>query len=350
MNERHHLAQLRHSVFARLLGIMLGVGLVIPLTVGVFFVFWVRPIFKACAVGPSVETMQAVHNRLLFFLLLLLVAIIFTAHVLLRRALRPLRWLQEGVAALSDGNLDVAVPHRTKDEFGALTDAFNHMVGRVREMVRSRDQLLLDVSHELRSPLTRMKVALELLPESEHDEHKPRLAANVAEMEAMVTELLELERLRQGRGLRIEQSDLMRVVREVVESCAGQPPGVMLAAGPEKLTLAIDPEKVRTVLGNLLENAAKYSLADSKPICVSVAEQDNAALVKVEDDGPGIPEEDITSLFEPFFRVDRSRSRKTGGYGLGLSLCKRIMEAHKGSIAVENRPTRGAAFVLRFPI
>lgn len=344
MSERFHLARLRNSVFAKLFGIMLGLGLVIPLVVGGFFILLVRPTLYTS--WQNRHELAVAHNWLLLLVLALLVVMVFTAHALLRRALKPLRWLQEGVVALSEGNLDVVVPRRTKDEFGALTDAFNHMVGRVREMVRSRDQLLLDVSHELRSPLTRMKVALELGPE---DTYKPRLAANVAEMEAMVIELLELERLRQGRGLQIERNDLVRLVREVVEVCEGQPPGVRLGVTPEKVVLEMDPEKVRSVLGNLLENAAKYSLPGSGPVCVSIAEREGAAVVKVEDDGPGIPEEDLPSLFEPFFRVDRSRSRKTGGYGLGLSLCKRIMEAHGGSIAVENRPSRGAAFVLTFP-
>jgi len=128
---------------------------------------------------------SSAHDRLLGLLLLL--------HVFLRRALRPLRALHDGVATLGRGDLDVTVGPRTRDEFGELTDAFNRMVGRVREMVRSRDQLLLDVSHELRSPLTRMKVALALAPEGDSER---RLVAEVAQMEIMVGELLELERFR----------------------------------------------------------------------------------------------------------------------------------------------------------
>jgi len=100
---------------------------------------------------------------------------------------------------------------------------------------------------------------------------------------------------------------------------------------------------------NLLENVVKYSLPDSRPIEVSAAIEASSVVVQVADDGPGVPEEDLSSLFEPFFRVDRSRSRKTGGYGLGLSICKRIMEAHGGTIAAANNPGRGASFTLTFP-
>jgi signal transduction histidine kinase len=292
------------------------------------------------------RNVSAAHDRLLGLLLLLLVVVILTAHVFLRRALRPLRALHDGVATLGSGDLDVTVGPRTSDEFGDLTDAFNRMVGRVREMVRSRDQLLLDVSHELRSPLTRMKVALALAPEGDAQR---RLVAEVAQMEAMVGELLELERFRDGRGLRLERHDLVRLLRDAVDVVREHPPGARVSAAPPELVLRIDPAEVRTVLNNLLDNALKYSLPDSRPVEVSVVEAEAAVVVCVRDDGPGIPEQDLASLFEPFFRVDRSRSRKTGGYGLGLSICRRVVEAHGGTITAENNAGRGATFRVSFP-
>jgi signal transduction histidine kinase len=233
----------------------------------------------------------------------------------------------------------------TRDEFGALTDAFNKMVGRVKQMIQARDQLLLDVSHELRSPLTRLKVALALLPE---DENKAGMVGDLNEMEAMITELLELERLREGRGIRRERHDLVSLLREVAEAYKSAPPGVDLLAHSSAAWLDIDREKIRTVMRNLLENARKFSLPDSRPIEICIVRDSSAITVRISDDGPGIPESDLPNLFEPFYRVDRSRSRKTGGYGLGLSICKRIMEAHGGSIAVTNNAGRGATFVLAF--
>lgn len=115
----------------------------------------------------------------------------------------------------------------------------------------------------------------------------------------------------------------------------------------------MEGDSLRTVLRNLLENAIKYSLPDSGAVEVSIAETTETAgtvVVHVTDDGPGIPEEDLASLFEPFFRVDRSRSKKSGGYGLGLSICKRILEAHGGRIAAENNSTRGAGRGARFTL
>ncbi len=267
------------------------------------------------------------------------------AYAFLRGVLRPLGWLRDAVARLGEGDLDVTVGHRTSDEFGDLSDAFDRMVGRVREMVRSRDRLLLDVSHELRSPLTRMKVALEL---GGDDAMKRSLEPNVAEMEALVMELLELERLRDGRALKLEDCDLVSIVQDAAQPFEDRPPGVVLGARPAELRLRIDPAKVHTVIRNVLENASKYSLSDSGPVRVSIDAGDSSVVVRVEDDGPGIPEKDLERLFEPFFRVDPSRSRRTGGYGLGLSLCKRIMEAHGGSIVASNRPGRGASFSITF--
>jgi signal transduction histidine kinase len=290
--------------------------------------------------------MREAHVTLLLMLLLVMTAVVLTAHTVLKRLLQPLRGLSEGVARLGAGDLNVALPSPTRDEFGRLTVAFNQMVGRVREMIAARDQLLLDVSHELRSPLTRMKVALELLPPNDQ---RTGMAADVAEMERMIAELLELERLRRGRGVSPARQDLLPILRETVESLQNRPPGVRVVSMSPEIPVDIDAEKIRTVLRNLLENAIKYSLPDSRAVEVSAAQNGERVVIRVTDDGPGIPDRDMSNLFEPFFRVDRSRSKKTGGYGLGLSISKRIVEAHGGTLSVQNNPTRGASFVVTLP-
>jgi len=292
------------------------------------------------------ERMRTAHLVVPVILLLLMAGVVFAAHGFLRRLLLPLRWLGDGVAGLSEGQLDVVVPKRSGDEFGALTDAFNRMVGRVKDMIRTRDQLLLDVSHELRSPLTRLKVALELVGDPDM---KARMTADVAEMEIMIGELLELERLRDGAGIRTSRQDVVAILDEVARNFQDRPPGVRVTPTTSEIVLNIDADRIRTVIRNLLENAIKYSLPDSRPVEVSAAQNGQRVIIRVADDGPGIPERDMPSLFEPFFRVDRSRSKKTGGYGLGLSIAKRIVEAHAGTIAAENNPGRGASFVVTLP-
>ncbi len=292
------------------------------------------------------RSMSAAHDKLLWLLLVLMLAVVLVAHEVLRRALSPVRLLYAGVNRLSTGDLDVEVPIRSGDELGALTGAFNQMAQRVREMIRLRDQLLLDVSHELRSPLTRMKVALALLPE---EEKRARMETDVAQMEALITGILELERLRDRRGVRRERHDLIALVQQAAAPFGGVFPGVSVVAPAEAVVLDLDAERVRMLLRNLLDNACKYSLPDSRPIEVAVTLQPDEVEVRVRDDGPGIAEADLANVFEPFFRADRSRSRKTGGYGLGLSMCRRIAEAHGGQIVAHNNPGRGLSVVASFP-
>jgi signal transduction histidine kinase len=198
----------------------------------------------------------------------------------------------------------------------------------------------------LRSPLTRVKVALALLPDGDK---RRRIEADVAEMEAMIAELLELERLRGGRGVHKERLDLVALLRQVADGFQDRPPGVQFVAAAPEIWAEVDGEKIRVVLRNLLENAFKYSLADSRPVEVVVKTDEEAVTLVVADDGPGLPADDLHNLFEPFFRVDRSRSKKSGGYGLGLSICKRIVEAHGGRIAAANRSGRGAELTIALP-
>lgn len=292
------------------------------------------------------KRLRTAHDRFLVLALLLVLLVVVVAHELIRRSLRPLRLLHAGVERLAEGELAVAVPATSRDEFGALSGAFNAMVARVREMVSARDRLLRDVSHELRSPLARMKVALALLPE---DGKTRGMKADVGEMEALIAQLLELERLRDGRALNLGTHDVAPILRAAAAPFEGAPPGVLVELPAGGLPARVDPEKIRTVLGNLLENAAKYALPDSAPVVLSAAREADDVVIRVRDDGPGIPEADRATLFEPFTRVDRSRSKKTGGYGLGLAICRGIVEAHGGAIWLERREGRGATFLVRLP-
>jgi len=331
---------IRDSVFAKLVAIMIVLAVTLILMVSLFF--W----FVLTRDLHSMIRKDIAHDGLLIMLAVVILVIVVVAHAFLRHLLRPLRELSDGVVRLGDGALDVQVARRTPDEFGALADAFNSMVGKVRGMIGSRDQLLIDVSHELRSPLTRMKVALELLP---NDQHRARLSADVAEMERMVTELLELERLRNGRGLELARVDLVSLVAEVAEQQRGRQPALRVTSNQSEILVTADGQKVRTVLRNLFDNAIAYSLPDSGPIEVTLESDSSGVRVKVTDDGIGLPASELDRLFEPFYRVDRSRSKETGGYGLGLAMCKRIVEAHGGSIRVEALAPRGCRFTLDFP-
>ena len=179
------------------------------------------------------------------------------AYLFMRRILRPLKWLTEGVEQISRGNLEHQVPVKRCDELTELAEAFNAMTQQIKKMLHAKERLMLDVSHELRSPLTRLKVALEFLPEGAT---KESLKEDVAVMESMITEILETARLRDGYAkLNLEEIDLVSLVQSVIAGFAGSSPGVEAEDMPASMPLVVDPELCRTVLKNIITNAIKYS-------------------------------------------------------------------------------------------
>ena len=273
--------------------------------------------------------------------------IIGASYMAVHRLLRPLNWLTEGVGEISKGNFTHQVPIWSTDELGRLTQSFNEMARQVRDMIQARDRLLLDVSHELRSPLTRMKLLIEMV----HDQSaKEKLQQEVRELEAMVTELLESERLNsEAGGLTVTPTDLVTIVKEVTESYASVRPVVQLVASPQNVHLELDRHRVQIALRNVIENAIKYSRPEYGPVTLRIEVTSDSALVIVHDHGPGIPTEEHPRIFEPFYRMDPSRTRNTGGYGLGLSLVKKIMIAHGGEVLLESESDHGSTFTLKFP-
>jgi signal transduction histidine kinase len=279
---------------------------------------------------------------------ILIVTVIFLGTLgTIRRILRPIRWLKAGVDEIGSGNLEVHIPKDRDDELGRLTEAFNHMVQRIKNILKSRDQLLLDVSHELRSPITRIRVALEFIPDSEK---KSVILNDVEVIESMITDILESERLdAKHGGISRKDTDLIALLDDVIRGFKDKPPCIRTAGLPASLTLSLDAERIRMTLKNVLENAVKFSHADSRSIDVSIDTSAGRTAIQIRDDGMGIPEDQSPYVFEPFFRTDRSRSRTTGGYGLGLHLCKKIMEAHGGSIRLRNNENgRGVTVELEF--
>jgi len=269
------------------------------------------------------------------------------SYTLVRWLFRPLNWLTSGVTEIAQGNLNYQVRTRSDDQLGQLTVGLNDMVSRVRDMLRARDRLLVDVSHELRSPLTRIKVALEFV----HDQPvKEKIQQDIRELETMVTELLESERLNsEYGGLTLTDADLVPLVRDLVEVYKEHIPSVQLVAAPESVMLKIDIHRVRIALRNVLENALQYTVPAEAPVEVRIDQYEHTIQISVCDHGIGIPPDEQTLIFEPFYRTDKSRSRTTGGYGLGLNLAKNIMTAHGGSILVTSEVGRGSIFVLTFP-
>ena len=280
-------------------------------------------------------------------LLLLLTLILVGAFFSIRRILRPVKWLDEGVKEVSRGNLMHNVPVQKTGELGELAAAFNTMTTRLREMLKAKEQLLRDVSHELRSPLTRMKVALEFLPE---DQPRKTLRSDVLEMEEMITAILETARIHHAHSqINRRPIDLATILKEVVAMYQNQPPGIEMAELSQPIECGVDPEQMNIALKNILDNAVKYSRPDSDPVRISLDRRPSQVVIRIEDDGVGIADKELSYILEPFYRVDKSRSKKTAGYGLGLSLCKTIIEAHGGKIEISSASNRGTTVSLYIP-
>jgi signal transduction histidine kinase len=291
---------------------------------------------------------DSARHGLLVIILALLTVILFAAFFAIRYILRPVKWLNTGVQEVSRGNLKHRVPLKKSDELRDLAAAFNDMTDRIRDMLHTKEQLLLDVSHELRTPLTRMKVALEFLEDSQA---KQSIQADMQEMEKMVTEILETARMQHKyENLKKQPTNLVGLLKEVLPEFENQPPGIELVEFPTEVMAAVDSEKIKTVFENVINNAIKYSQPDSGPIRIFYKSHKSYAVIRIVDQGIGIPQEELSHIFEPFYRVDKSRAKDTGGYGLGLSLCKTIMEAHDGKIEVQSRPEEGTTVSLFFPL
>jgi signal transduction histidine kinase len=282
------------------------------------------------------------HLPLLAGFVTMLAAIVGAAFWFLQRQLKPLARLQSGVNAVARGELDSRVPVVRNDEIGQITAAFNKMTSRVGDMINDRERLLADVSHELRSPITRMKVALELMPEGTKRE---ALARDLKEMENLVTALLEREELR-SRVDRFEGEDieLRPIIAEVITAAANQQPAVELDSNVDARLVA-DPVLVKLLLKNLVDNAIKFSLPDSRPIFIKLEVEKETIILRVVDDGIGIPLGSEERVFEPFVKLDRARSHHVG-YGIGLNLCQRIVKLHGGSICLRALQPRGTEAIV----
>lgn len=272
--------------------------------------------------------------------------IIFIMFFMIRWLLSDVKVLDEGMQQISAGVLDHRMNSRRRDELGQLVNSFNTMSKKIQEMIRNRERLLLDVSHELRSPLTRIKVALEL---QENSDGIASIRNDVVELETMISELLESERLNSPHGgLKKMACPLAELIHEVCRSFKDRQPGISVRTFPESLSLELDPERFKIMLRNVLDNALRYSEPDSHPVAIGVQSTPEEIVISIEDHGKGIPEQDIPHIFEPFYRVDKSRSKETGGYGLGMNLVQKIMTAHGGRIEVNSRLNLGTTVTLHF--
>jgi signal transduction histidine kinase len=266
-------------------------------------------------------------------------------YFLIKWLLNPIKPLTYAVKQIGDGNFDVELNVDRDDEFGELAKSLKNMTSRVKDSISAKEQLLMDISHELRTPLTRIKFGLEL------GSPKEKINDDVTEIENMIKKTLEYYRNEFFfLEANLSETNVIPLLENVISSFDIQLIRIVFynfAKNKNKIIIRADEEKLTIALRNLISNALKYSPAD-KNILVSVDESEKYYKIGVRDFGVGMKKEDMHKIFEPFSRIDSSRSKKTGGYGLGLAIVKKIVDLHNAFIEVKSEENKGTEMIIKF--
>jgi two-component system, OmpR family, sensor kinase len=287
-------------------------------------------------------------------------SVVFSGSLLFARSLAlPLRRLAGVARAFGSGQLGARVRLKRGDELGAVANAFDDMADRITALLQSQRELLANVSHELRTPLARIRVALDLAADGDAEAAKDALAnisTDWGDLERLLEDVLAAARLDLGSsepgGLPLRRDEL-----SLTELAQGALARFQVVYPHEELKLDLaedlpsivgDAALLRRVIDNLVDNSRKYSEAGS-PVTLCIRREGSGVVLSVIDRGMGIDAADLPHIFTPFFRADRSRTRKTGGVGLGLALVRRIATAHGGSVQVKSQVGQGTEVQVELP-
>ncbi|MGZ4834035.1 MAG: ATP-binding protein [Terriglobales bacterium] len=271
---------------------------------------------------------------------------------------RPILRLRQATHELSAGDLSARAPaelERRRDELGELVSDFNQMANRIEQLMISQRQLISDISHELRSPLARLNVALGLARQRAGEEASSaldRIEREAERLNEMIGKLLSLARMQGAAGppdkTHVRLDEIVKEVAEDAEFEAQERSCAVRMVGNIKCTAEGSPELLRSAVENVVRNAVRYTASGSE-IEITLANHDSTAEITVRDHGPGVPDSELQNLFRPFYRVGNARERDTGGAGLGLAIADRAVRLHGGTVAAANAPGGGLVVKIRVP-
>ncbi len=270
---------------------------------------------------------------------------------------QPLRDMAQAARRMQTGDYRQRVHTESVDEVGQLAEAFNRMSGELEQLERLRRELVANVSHELKTPISALRAHLENLLDGVERPDPETLEIMLSQSERLgrlVDQLLELSRLESGDvPLRREEVALASLVRQVLSEIEVARPGSGVTLerrlAEDLPPVLADRERIHQVLFNLLDNAMRFTPSGGR-VTVSAERRDGAVDVRVADTGPGIAPEHLPRLFERFYRVDPARSAREGGTGIGLAIARSVVEAHGGRIWAESSPGRGSVFTFELPV
>lgn len=267
------------------------------------------------------------------------VAIILIGGVLVAQTLKPMRQLARASERVGEGKPQ-AVPEGGPSEVRRVIAAFNRMQARIHRLIEDRTQALAAVSHDLRTPLARLRLRVDAIPETEmHD----AIEADIDEMQAMIDSLLAYFG-GEEEGEKPVAADLAVICATIADDAADHGRSVRYV-GPLHLDCRLRPIAIRRALTNLVTNGLRYA----EHVWITLDQVAGETVIRVEDDGPGIPEAELEKVLQPFIRLDHARARDTKGLGLGLAIVSRAIEAENGSFRLSNRAQGGLRAEIRLP-
>jgi signal transduction histidine kinase len=268
-----------------------------------------------------------------------------------RRLTAPVRTLAEAAEALGRDVNAPPLPEDGPTEVAVAAAAFNTMAARIRRFVQDRTDLLTAIGHDLRTPITRLKLRAEFI---EDDEQRGKVLADLEELEAMVSATLAFGRdARTGEAVSaLDMAELLRTLLDEAGDARPESASRLEYEGPPHWTVRARPLSLKRALTNLISNAVTYGGSARVRLLppASVGAAGAMLAIEIEDDGPGIPPGELERVFEPFHRGEPSRNRETGGVGLGLPIARNIMRAHGGDVVIANRPSGGVKATVTLPV
>lgn len=290
--------------------------------------------------GSAPKEIFAWPVHLFGYLALMLAVVIVLIWYVARMTVRPLTRLAQAARGLGEDLRQPPLPEDGPSEVREAAQAFNAMQKRIRHDIEERERFLAAVSHDLKTPVTRLRLRSELLADENLRERNLR---DLDEMQLMLTSALDLL-----RGKAVDEAvgpiDMVALLESLTDDQAESGHEVSLTT-PASARFAGRPQALRRAIGNLIENALKYGAHAA----VTLEADDAGVCIVVEDDGPGLPDEELDKVFEPFYRAEPSRNRETGGVGLGLAIVRQVARKHGGNVTLTNRPGGGLRAMLWLP-
>jgi two-component system, OmpR family, sensor histidine kinase ArlS len=289
----------------------------------------------------------------------IVILLFFSGRFLAKKTLAPVEHVRKQVDTIYEKNLSTRlVSTNPDDEIGQLTETFNNLLKRLERAFDLQQQFIADASHELKTPLTILRTQWEKLS-AQKDlpyEYREKIQSDIEELSRLsnlINNLLLLatpeNKLVAEELIELNLSELVLSFYEDIKVLTEDKQQHLQIRITDNITILGDKVRIFQLLLNLADNAIKYT-PDNGIIEIELVKEDNHAVFLIKDNGIGIPEENLPHVFERFYRVDKSRSRQSGGYGLGLAVCKTIVEAHKGFINLSSNVLTGTTVIVKFPI